>query len=532
MKIPKWAIIAKNEYWIHLSSIRKVRPHFPYIVISLLAVYVVYIAPKIVNTFIDSFIIFILSQVAIAVVEIILFIVFCYFIIMTISSVLREEHTDQIYILCKAPIKPSDVLLGTFLGVMPFYAILITVIIGLFTALLLPLGLNWIQIGIIIMIFIIISLSAFWIGTVIAALLRTKLERTMRGRDIGRGLALLFALPVVGLYLALTYGNLLENLLDPGTRGIVRTLLSLLPSSWGADIIVRFALNPGTMEAVWSETVAKCGGLWGFFIGALWLGKKAANRAYSLESHSLIGLQAGSDGIFYDTIKFLGGNGSLGILLVSVFKNFTRNLENLLFMTYILGVLILMIIFVGPQSSTGLDGPPVALLMILVMFPFIVVMLSGDVTIKGRETLFIYRKSPSGEKKYINTMVLKNWLIVVPLAGIMTSILTWLTMDIDPIILLATTGLMMMYIAAFSVFVLGLILLNPVYSTKSIKFFINIFLAVAASIGLLFISLFILMRSGEPIGGLLGVQIIQVLLSCLLGSIFFYLGKKKLCRME
>jgi len=40
--------------------------------------------------------------------------------------------------------------------------------------------------SIIVTIFIVIFLSAFWIGTVIAALLRARLGKTARGRDIGR----------------------------------------------------------------------------------------------------------------------------------------------------------------------------------------------------------------------------------------------------------------------------------------------------------------------------------------------------------
>ena len=531
---PKWFLIAKNEYRIRTSSIHRIRPYFPYVVIGILAVYILYIAPTIVKAFINKFIAFILSQAAVAAVEIMLFSLFCYFIIIPISSILREEQTAQLHIFLKAPIKSSDVLLGTFMGEVPFYAILITVITGFFTALLFPLEFDMIQITITIIIFVVISLSAFWIGTVIAALLRTKLGRLARGKDVGRALAFILVLPVLALYFALVSGGLLETLADPEASGIVRTLLSWLPTSWGADVIFTFVLHPGDITAVWFETVTRLGGLLAFFVGVLWLGTKAAGRAYSLEAPTFIGLQAKPDGLFYKTVKLMGGGQSFGTLLVSIFKDFSRNLENLLFAIYILGTLFLMIVYVGP-TSTGPDDPPVALMMTMFMFPFIVVMLTGDVTGKGKETLYIYRKAPSGEGRFIKAMLLKSWLMGIPLAGAVTALIIWSTMQATFFSLLATTGLMMLFIAAFTAFVLGLFLLNPVYSEKSVMFFVNIIIAVFCSMGLfagsLAISLLILTGDSEP-GFLLYVQSVQTALCWLLGILFLHLGKRKLSRME
>ena len=171
MQMPKWLVVAENEYRISTSRIRKIRSLFPFLVVGLLAFYVAFIAPRFVALFIDDFLALLLSQAALAMVQIILFLIFVYFIIIPISGTLREEQTGQLEIFLAAPIKPSDVLLGEFLGRMPFYAIFVTVITGAFAALLRPLGLDLAQMGIIILIFVVTFLSALWIGTVIAALL-------------------------------------------------------------------------------------------------------------------------------------------------------------------------------------------------------------------------------------------------------------------------------------------------------------------------------------------------------------------------
>ena len=103
-------------------------------------------------------------------------------------------------------------------------------------------------------------------GSVIAAVLRTKLEKTARGRDIGRALAMIIALPLVALIYAIQFGGLLDALAAPGTGGLISTILSLLPSSWGGEVVVAFAANPGNIGAVSFETLTRFGGLIFFFV--------------------------------------------------------------------------------------------------------------------------------------------------------------------------------------------------------------------------------------------------------------------------
>ena len=532
MPTPKWLVVARNEYRIQTSRIRRIRPYFPYLVIGLLAVYVLFIAPRFVSFFIDDFLALLLSHVAIAMMQIILFLVFIYFMIIPITDTLREEQTGQLEIFLAAPIKPSDVLLGEFLGQIPFYAIFITIITGLFTAVLKPLGLNIVQTAMIIIIFVVTTLSALWIGTVIAAILRTKLGKTARGRDIGRALTMIIALPLVAFVYAIMYGGLLEALADLGTRGLVKAILDLLPSTWGAEVIVGFASNPGDIGAVGFETLTWFGGLVAFFVVAMWLGGKAANRAYSLEPTTFAASRAKPDGTFYKTIKYLGGGGSFGTLLVSIFKDYSRRLENLTNITYMLGILALMNIFIVPKS-TGPDDPPWGLMMVQFMFPIIVVMVIGEVTVRGKDSLFIYRKTPSGVGRFVKAMLVKSWLMVVPIAAAVTAVIIILNPQDTFISLLIYTGLMTLFVGANVAFVLGLFLLNPAFSEKSVKLWINIMIAMFVSIGLFAVSLFVLMIGrSEPISGIVYVQLVQTPLSWLVGIVFLSLGKRNLSRIE
>ncbi len=533
MPSPKWLVIAKNEYRVSTSRIRRIRPYSIYLVTGLLAVYVAFIAPSIVNLFLDDFLSLMLSQFALAMVQIVMFTIFIYFTIIPISSTLREAQAGQLEILLAAPVTSSDVLLGEFMGRLPFYAIFMSLIAGLFTALLNPLGLDSLQIAIIITMFVVIFLSALWVGNLIAALLRAKLGKTARGKDIGRGLAMIMALPIVALMYAMIGGGLLEALASPGTSGMVSTILGLLPSSWGAEVIIRFASNPGNIGAFGFETLTRFVGIMIFFVAVLWLGAKVANRAYNLEPTSFIASRVRSDGAFYKTLRHSVGGGSFGTILVSIFKDYGRRLENLSNISYIVGIVIIMNIFLGPSSSSIPDEQPIYLLTGQFMLPIITVMVVGDVTVRGKENLFIYRKTPFGESRYVRVKLLHGWIMVIPIATVFSASLAISSVRTNLFSILTITGLMIFIAAANVPFIIGLFCLNPALSEKSPIIWLNIIIAMFVAIGLFLASVFVLAGEGsDPIASLIAVQLLQTPLSWFVGIVILYLGQRRLSKIE
>jgi len=523
---PKWLVVARNEYRIRVNNIRKIRPYFPYLVIGLLAVYVTFIAPAFVSLFIDDFLAFILSQVALAMMPIIIFMIFFYLIILPITYTLQGMQAGQVEIFLAAPIKPSDVLLGEFLGVTPFYAIAITVVTGFFTAALNPLGLDMLQITITVIVFVVTFLSALWIGTVIAALVRTKFAKSARGRDIGKALSLILALPMIALMYAIMGGGLLEALADPGTGGMVKAFLSVLPSSWGAELILSFASNPGNIGAVGFEILTRFGGLVVFFVAVLWLGSKAANRAYSIEPTTFTASRAKPDGFFYKAVRYVGGGGSFGTLLASVFKDYGRRLENLSRIAYVLGIFIMVNVFlVG--GFTDPEGP---LVMAQFLFPFLAVFMVGQIAVQGKESLFIYKKTPFGVRRFVKAKLVQGWLVAVPIAAVITAILLIPISQASVVSMLSYVILIILLVAANVALALGLALLNPQFSENARAqmsgLMINANVAMFASIGVFIGSMVVLDL------GIFNTMLLQNAVIWLLGIVFLYLGKRKLSRIE
>jgi len=471
------------------------------------------------------------------VVQIILFMFFFYLMLVPISDTLREVKTEQLEIFLAAPVRPGDVLLGGFLGRMPLYVIAIVVVTGTFMALLAPLGLDAVQNIIIIIVFVITFLSAFWIGTVIAAILRTRLGKSVRGKDVGRAVSVIIALPMIAVMYAMIGGGLLEALVDPATGGTVRAVLSLLPSSWGAEIFVAFASHPSNIVAAGLETLTRFGGLIAFFVATLWLGAKAANRAYSLESTTFTSSKANPDGFFYKAVRSLGG-GSSGTLLASIIKDYGRRLENLSWIVYSVGLVVLIAIFLSDPFSSPRD--PLVILSLMAI-PLLAGFTVGTVS-RGKATLFLYRKSPNGLRKFVKARLQQSWLVTVPIAAVIMAIATILVPQITVFSWLANVILASLRTMASVVLLLGLALLIPVFAEESreraLGIMINlqavVFTTIALEIGL--------SRSGlgfgkmfpnlDPFTAVLCDHLLQTVIISVAGMVLLYFGMRKLSRIE
>jgi len=512
---PKWFVIAKYEYRVQTSWIRGIRRYFPFAAAGLLAVWVFYLAPMMVQSLVDDLLEVLVSQVAVVLFEIILFMLSAFLAIMPVSNALKDEGgIGRVELMLKAPVRPGDVLVGEFLGKTPLYSIFAIAFAGLFTALLVPLGLSPLQTALIIFLALVTCLSSFWVGTVLAAVARTTLGRTAKGKDIGKALSFILVLPLVALMYGIMFGNILTALVDPGTSGLVKSVLGLFPSSWAAEVIVAFAKNPSNIGAVWALTLTRVGGVVLFMVGGLVIGWKIVDRVYSLEPMNLGVTVVGPDGAFYRTVKLLGGGGSFGSLLVSVFKEYSRRLENLSQIGYIVSLMLLINFLIVDDAQ----GAP---MMGLVMGSMMALFLCSEATIRGKENLFIYRKTPSGVGRFMKAKLLQGWLLVLPfLAVVMVAngfrfnvAFTW------PYLM--SMGSVLLTAAANVCLAMGVSLANPAYSQKSSAYFINVQLIVFLVMASIIIPEMIIHQAW-----------LQTPMAWAIGLLMLFLGYRKLSTME
>ena len=534
MPAPKWLVVARNEYRVSTSRIRNLRPIIPILLVASIAAYVFIAAPRMVDRYVGDAAALILSQAAVSQVRVILATLFLYSIMIPIQTSLRQESMGRLEIYLSAPLGAGDVLLGEFLGQLPVYSILVSILAGLLAAVMGSMGVGAGQQAIVVVVFMITIFSGLWTGNVIAAMVKTRLGRTAKGRDIGKALAMAMALPLVALYYAMAYGGLLTAIANPDAGVLLKALLALFPSSWGGDVILLIARNPGGL-LVDSRILMGFGGVVAYFVGMLWLGGKIADRAYSLEPMAMTATKVGRDGAFYSAVRASGGGGSFGALVVSVFKDYARRLENITNVSYIIMVLIMMNVFITPQYQAGPGEPPVPLMMALFLLPIVTVMVTGDVTVQGKELLYIYKKAPDAVWRFLKAMVLKSWIIVVPIATGTVLITSLLQPGATLVGVLVNAGLMAIFSSANAVFVTGLFLMNPAFSEKSPKLFINIFIALFGGIAMFAASLYVStmgFRIQDPIFGMTGVSLLHAVFNLILGYAAMLVGRRRLLAME
>jgi len=512
---PKWLVIAKNEYRVSTSWIRSLRRYFPLMAGGFLAAWVFILAPMLVQSMVGELQELLVSQIAVALFEIILFIFSAFLVLIPVSNALKEEGgVAQVELMLKAPVRPGDVLVGEFMGKTPLYAIFATLAAGLFTALLTPLGLSGVQTAVIILMAFLTCLGSFWVGTVLAAVARTTIGRTAKGKDIGKALAFILVLPMVAFMYAMMNGNIFSLLLNPSTDGLVKTLLGLFPSSWAAEVIVAFARNPSNIGAVGMLTLTRVGGMLVFMAATLAIGWKVTDRAYSLEPTNMGVTVVGPDGALFKTVKRLGGGGSFGTLLASSLKDYSRRMENLSQIGYILGLVVVM-------NFTFVDDASGAQMMGLLMSTVMALFLCAEATIRGKEALFIYRKTPGGVTRLMKAKLLQAWLFVVPVMVAIWAFSAWRFNLAFSVPFLMEMGNALLIAMANSMMSMGLSFANPAFNQKSTAYMINFQMIAFIAMGAMIIP-----------DMFLDMPWLHMPIAWAVGLVLLYAGYRKLTTME
>jgi hypothetical protein len=449
------------------SGIRGIRPYIIYAVLPLLAVWIFIVSPILVSP-LAGILAAVPPTILTVIIQAIFFSASLCVAMIPVTQTLKEIKMGQMEILLAAPVKPGDVLLGEFLGQSPLYAVVLTLIAGLVSAVLSPSAFNGLTSLSVVIVFLLTTLTALWLGTLSSALLRTRLGTYSKGRDMGRALGIFVALPLIAILYFFTSGMAFEVLADPVYGPAVRSTLSYLPSSWAANIALSLAI--GGIDAIF--IVTRIIGLIAFTGGVFVAGVKAAHRVYSLEPFNFSSTVAKRDGLFYDLVRALGGGGTSGALLATTFKDYIRKAENVSKLVYICALLAMMMLFLNRDEGPGYVSELIPIIS-AVMASFVV----GEITIQGKNNLFIYRKAPGGIVKLIKARLIHGGLLVVGFTGLMTFGLGILFAQtvLDELLLLtvsnAVSGVGGVLLS------LGLFLANPAFNNKSPSYALNILLA-------------------------------------------------------
>ncbi len=181
------------------------------------------------------------------------------------------------------------------------------------------------------------------------------------------------------------------------------------------------------------------------------------------------------------------------------------------------------VFFFGPED------PFLKLFPGVLLMPILAAAVAGDVTLRGKDSLFICRKAPYGERRYVRAVLLKSWMVAVPLGALVMVVATALSPQADSISILWNAGFIAQLTAAATMASVGLFLLVRVPSEnpkdKRMTMFIVAQIFVFISLPLFIFSLELL---GEPDGLLL----LHAPVMWLLAVVFLLLGSRRLRSIE
>jgi hypothetical protein len=155
------------------------------------------------------------------------------------------------------------------------------------------------------------------------------------------------------------------------------------------------------------------------------------------------------------------------------------------------------------------------------LFPMLATVVSSDITLRGKDSLFIYRKAPRGENQLVKGMVLKGWIVAVPIAVLITAASTLLSPQFTVGTLVVNLGIVGFMVAANITFALGLFLLMPAYTEKGGEFAFNLMIIIFTSMGLFAVAMIVF-----------DTILVLPLLHWGVGIAILYLGKNHLSKIE
>ena len=510
--MPTWYAVARNEYRLMTSSLRRIRKAVPVLLVllpSLLFLVVLYYANQVhLQSYLEAALREYLRAVygyvtefEFAFGEVDITLLMCQFmgimgfmlpVVAAVGSVFRETEVISNDMILASPLKPRDLLLGRFVANLFF----LPVILGFFSFLLFPAIINH-GLSSVASVLIIVSVASLptlvgiWVGVLLSAYIQTKSEFSPRIKDIGKAI-----LGVFGIIFGLSYFLLFSS----QTSSLYWTYL---PTTWVTNIIyfaiagtnlAKVAYNFGIFSFYYyvplqPDPLVSLVLLLGFVALVFYIGAKLSSRIYRFEVPVSKVTTIEKEDWFFRTIKSTIPP-PLGALTAVQLKEFSRSLDTVARVSTVL-IFPLVIYFLNAMGisnsympSSGVFGvfflPGFAFFYILMAAAMIGLIEASQMTVKQKDLFWTYKKAPHGVKRLVYSKFLEMLIVGLPIS-VVTAVLFQLGLGFESSGLLTLVLVLLFMTTISSAIALGVYCARPVFKEQSRGHLINflIFAAVA-----------------------------------------------------
>ena len=552
-----WLAIAKAEFQVLSSSMRRNRKLYVGILYALVLVWAVVLTPMIFEAVLSAiFPMHILRPMLMVIFPGLMrtlgLFLFLLLLLFPLSMALQEIKIGQWEIFLSNNVRTRDIMVGTFLGKIGLYGL---IIIALAPLLISPFMLAF-EVSIIgqLLVYGVVTLLAMgtiWFSNFLTALVQARLGDSSRGNDIAKALAMVIAIVVIiPMYGLMFFLPTLSEMM--GLNAFL-----ILPSTWFSDLISWLAITFNGIGLTGSQilgfsTVLQLDMLVtsvlviGFVLGTVGLALGMADRVFTIEAgvRTEVVTTVGRENIFLRGVRRIN-SGPFGSLMVTSFKDFLRKAQNLSKIGYGLILAIIMPILmmsmdVGDIQFSDMFLTIVAMMSLVGSMPF-----AGAGFLESKDQLWIIQGAPSGGSRFVKSRIASQALICVPLA-IIPSAVIYFIMGITVIEFVLLLGLGYIAVVGGMLVATGVTARNPNYEdTKSpahqANIMTSVMLAEFSIIGVLMVDIFLSIGLNIDFFGILenifgnamvGVTVTGLVVQWILAGILVWSGIRYLSKPE
>jgi len=427
----KWYHIAKAEFYVLTSGLRRHRRLTVTLMYVLAAAWAAYFAPMIIGGFLGAIMPMEVMRTFLMVMfpglmRTVMLFLWALLLLFPLSHALQEIKIGQWEIFLSNNVKTRDILAGTFVGKIPMYGLIVMVFAPLLISpFMLAFEVSLIGQALVYTVIALMVLSTIWLSNFVTAIIQARLGDSSRGNDIAKALSVVVALIVIiPMYGMMFFMPQLSDIL--GMNAFL-----VMPFTWPADLVSWVTITFNGIGLTGSQILAFGAILQldmltsallmaAFGLAFVLIAIAAADRVFTISAgvRTETVTTVGRENIFLRGIRSVA-KGPFGALTIVSLKDFGRKAQNLSKIFY--GVVLAIILPILIQQMTIMEGevfeaaeilPMISIMIGIVgVFPF-----AGTGFLESKDQLWIIRSAPKGASRFMRARVATGFLMAIPLS--------------------------------------------------------------------------------------------------------------------
>ena len=474
-----WYAIAKADFQVLTVSMRSHRKLYTAILYGLVLTWATVLAPMVYGWVINSILpleyirplLMVMFPGLMRTIGLLLWIVLLLF---PLSYALQEIKVSQWEIFLSNNVSTRDILVGTYIGKMSFYGLVVVLLAPLLiTPFMLAFEVSILGQLLVYGVIALMALGTIWLSNFLTSVIQAKLGESSRGNDIAKALALVVAMIVIiPLYGMMFFLPALSEMM--GMNAVL-----VLPSTWFADLISWLAIVFNGIGMTSSQILSFAGVLQldivfssvlaiGFVMATVVLAIGAADRVFTIEAgvRTEVVTTVGRENIFLRGIRKVNP-GPFGSLMVTNFKDFLRKAQNLSKIGYGLVLAIIMPVIMMSMDLEYMQLSELFIMLIIMMSLIGTIPFAGTGFLESKDQLWIIQSAPYGASRFVKSRIASQALISIVLA-VIPSVSLYFLIEMTILEFILLLGLGYLAIVGGMLMATGVTARNPNYEdTKS-----------------------------------------------------------------